>query len=441
MKKIIIIIVALGLILGAGYFLLPSGNLNVFAGETAPVSTVEAEPVKASRDVIAEAKVVPVRYAALSIPVSGIVQDVLVKEQDQILGGQILVYLQNGRERAAVAEAEAALEAARAYLDELKAGARAQEIDSAQAELDAAQAEVDRLRESARAEDLAAAEAVLAGAQAALDDLLDGPDKDELARTAADRANAEAALQRAQFEYDQVKWDAGIQARPEAVQLQQATNEYEVANTRYDELVKGASEAELTAAKAKVREAKAELNRVKSPARESEIAAAEARARRAQASLDLLKAGTRNEQIRKAGADVKAAEAALVRARVALSETELRAPFAGVVASIDARVGEPITQGNTVVRLADVSTWQIETDDLTEIEVVDVREGAPVTISFDAIPDLELSGKVLRIKPFGEEKQGDMTYTVLIQPDQQDARLRWNMTATVRVTPEEKDVK
>ena len=441
MKKIVIIIVVLGLILGAGYVLLQSGNLKAFAGEATPASTVEAEPVKASRDVIAEAKVVPVRYAALSIPVSGIVQDVLVKEQDQVLGGQTLVYLQNGRERAAVAEAEAALEAARAYLDELKAGARAQEIDSAQAELDAAQAEVDRLREPARAEDLAAAEAALAGAQAALDDLLDGPDKDDLARTAADRANAEAALQRAQFEYDQVKWDAGIQARPEAVQLQQATNEYEAANTRYDELVKGASEAELTAAKAKVREAKAELNRVKSPARESEIAAAEARARRAQASLDLLKAGTRNEQIRKVGADVKAAEAALVRARVALSETELRAPFAGVVASIDARVGEPIAQGNTVVRLADVSTWQIETDDLTEIEVVDVREGAPVTISFDAIPDLELSGKVLRIKPFGEEKQGDMTYTVLIQPDQQDARLRWNMTATIRVVSEEKDVK
>ena len=43
---------------------------------------------------------------------------------------------------------------------------------------------------------------------------------------------------------------------------------------------------------------------------------------------------------------------------------------------------------------------------------------------------------MVRIKPLGENKQGDMTYTVVIQPDQLDDRLRWNMTAAVAIEPQ-----
>ena len=98
-----------------------------------------------------------------------------------------------------------------------------------------------RLGEAPRSEELAAAEAALKGAQASFEDLLNGPDDHELARALADRANAQAALPQAQFAYDQAKWDAGIQARPESVELQRATNEYETANAEYEELVKGPS--------------------------------------------------------------------------------------------------------------------------------------------------------------------------------------------------------
>ena len=81
--------------------------------------------------------------------------------------------------------------------------------------------------------------------------------------------------------------------------------------------------------------------------------------------------------------------------------------------------------------MADLSDWRIETDDLTEINVVYVQEGDRVAISIDALPDLELEGTVTRIKPLGENKQGDITYTATITPDSIDERLRWNMTASV----------
>jgi HlyD family secretion protein len=44
---------------------------------------------------------------------------------------------------------------------------------------------------------------------------------------------------------------------------------------------------------------------------------------------------------------------------------------------------------------------------------------------------LELTGKVASIKGFGENRQGDIVYTVVVKLDTQDPRLRWNMTAKV----------
>jgi HlyD family secretion protein len=85
------------------------------------------------------------------------------------------------------------------------------------------------------------------------------------------------------------------------------------------------------------------------------------------------------------------------------------------------------------VILADLSSWQIETEDLTELNVVRVREGDAVTISFDALPGFELPGTVSAIEPLGANRQGDIVYTVVVTPDSWDERLRWNMTATVQI--------
>jgi HlyD family secretion protein len=94
-----------------------------------------------------------------------------------------------------------------------------------------------------------------------------------------------------------------------------------------------------------------------------------------------------------------------------------------------------VASGSPVAQLADFSAWQIETDDLTELGVVEIDAGSPVTISVDAIPELELAGRVTSIKPIGENKRGDITYTVIVEPQGQDERLRWNMTTVVSIEP------
>jgi HlyD family secretion protein len=99
-------------------------------------------------------------------------------------------------------------------------------------------------------------------------------------------------------------------------------------------------------------------------------------------------------------------------------------------------VGEYVAPGAALVQLGDMSAWRVKTDDLTEIQIARVREGARVIMTFDGLPDLELPGKVAAIRAFGEKKRGDITYTVYIEPDRFEPRLKWNMTAIVKIEAE-----
>jgi HlyD family secretion protein len=114
-----------------------------------------------------------------------------------------------------------------------------------------------------------------------------------------------------------------------------------------------------------------------------------------------------------------------------LDNIELVAPIPGTIVDLDIKVGEQVSPGQPVVVLVDFSQWAVETDDLTEIEVPDISIGQPVTVTPDALPDLELTGTVESIKDIYEEKRGDITYTARIILDESDPRLRWGMTVVV----------
>ncbi|NPV78495.1 MAG: HlyD family efflux transporter periplasmic adaptor subunit [Anaerolineae bacterium] len=146
--------------------------------------------------------------------------------------------------------------------------------------------------------------------------------------------------------------------------------------------------------------------------------------------------GVNQEKLAVAKARLENARALLDSARAGLAELELAAPFAGVVVSNDLKIGEQTgPAAPSPVILADISRWKIMTTDLTERDVIEIHPGDPVAVTFDAIPDLNLSGKVERIKPLGENRQGDITYTVMITLDSLDDRLRWNMTSFVTFEP------
>ncbi|HSJ59430.1 MAG TPA: HlyD family efflux transporter periplasmic adaptor subunit [Anaerolineae bacterium] len=433
MKKIVLPALGLALVLIiAVLFVL--GSVPAFGekGEVANASEAATPTLPpAPRGVVAEGVVVPERHAALSMAAGGVVAEILVEEGATVEAGQPILRLQDAHQRAAVAEARAALASVEAQYANLEAGARSQEIAAAEAGLEGARARLARLQEGARPEGIAAAEAALQAAQATLDRLYEGPDEQARIAAEAELANAEAVLQQAQAAYDVVAGRDDVGMLPESLQLQQATNAYEATRARYDALFDEPEAHVVAGARAQIKEAQATLELLRKPVTANEIDEAEAMVRQAEAERDLLQAGARSEDLDAAAAAVDQARAAVQQAEAGLADTELRAPFSGTLARLYVKVGELAAPGAPVVVLADLSSWQIETDDLTELDVVSVAEGDEVALTFDAIPGLALPGQVLRVKPMGEEKLGDVTYTVVVVPHEQDSRLKWGMTAVV----------
>ncbi len=441
MRRLIIVLLVIIAIGAAAYFYINSqGGLDqVLNRGDAGATATPLPPVQASTDVTVDAVVVPARYADLSLSASGTVAEVLVEEGDLVEAGQVLARLANDRQVIAIAQAEAQVRSAQARLDELRAGARSEDIDSVQASVDIARANLTKLVDGSRPEDVTAAQAALNSAQANLQELLKGADNAQLVQALANLQNAEAALQQAQAAYDLVKWNPQIGALPQSAALQQASNNYEAAKANYDLLAAGAKDNEIAAAQAQVEQARANLDRAQTPGTAGDIAAAEAQVRQAEAQLALSQAGARPETIAASEADLTQAQTSLMQRQLELKDTELRVPFAGTVASLSLEVGEQVGAGTPVGRIADQTEWHIETDDLTELNVVYVQEGDTVLITVDALPDLEMTGVVTRIKPLGENKQGDITYTATIVPDTYEDRLRWNMTASVTIQTTQSD--
>ena len=141
------------------------------------------------------------------------------------------------------------------------------------------------------------------------------------------------------------------------------------------------------------------------------------------------------EALAQVEADLLTQQSRKTEAERLLDKTELRAPMEGTVAFLDVKVGEHALLGTVLVRIADESAWVIRSDDLTELAIAKVKVGAQAALTFDGIPGLEIPGKVKMIRPYGEKKRGDITYTVTITPERWDERLRWMMTTQIAITP------
>jgi HlyD family secretion protein len=434
---LVAVLVVVGLTLGAMAVLAQGRSEQaqpVATGATTPEPQAQAPAQPpADRAIVAKGILTPIQHATLSMAAGGIVSEILVNEGQPVAAGQVILRLRNERQQAAVAEAEGAVAAARAQLDTLKAGARTEQIAAGQAALDAANAQLARLQEGGRKGDLAAARANVQAANAALARLYQGADENTKIAAQADLQNAQAALRNAQAAYDKVKDQPDVGMYPQSLQLEQATIAYGAAQARWDELNAAPKADRVAQASAGVKQAQAELDRLIDPATAADIAGAEAAVRQAQAQLDLLKAGARQQEIDAAQAAVTQADAGLRQAQAALNDTELRAPFAGTLAVLNVRQGEQVTPGTPLAEVGDLSGFQVETDDLSELDVVRVHPGQDVRVTFDAVPGLELRGTVDRVQPKGEKKLGDMTYSAIIRLQQLDPRLLWNMTAVTNV--------
>ncbi len=352
-----------------------------------------------------------------------------------------------------VASAQAGLRSAEARLALLKAGATAsdvasarQSVVSAQGALQKAQSDLDKLKAGPAVADLRTAEADLERAKNSLwstqisRDSTCGNDPTRPACQSADAqvGNAEASVRLAEQRLADMKAGASTTDLTNAANtVESARAQLDSAQARYNQATSGAIDADIRAAESSVESAKAnyqsainKLASLKANAKVADVQQAVSQLSSAKATLDQkmgkvsdIEQSMSEEQVKQAGISVKQAE-------FDLKNTALIAPFAGVIASITGNLGDSAGSANIVI--VDPRALRIDIS-VDETDVPKVAVGQQVSLSFDALPNVRLTGVVTSVSPVATVQQGVASYPVTIQITNLRQQIPAGMTAIASI--------
>jgi len=136
------------------------------------------------------------------------------------------------------------------------------------------------------------------------------------------------------------------------------------------------------------------------------------------------------------------AQQSVEQAQKNLTEATLTAPFDGVAANVYAKEGDvipsPTMATKVIIHLIDLTTMELNVE-VDEIDIPGVKLGQRVIIEVDALPDLQLEGKVTFISPVAKEEAGVVLYEVTIGFDvPEGSGLRVGMSATADIVIDER---
>ena len=126
----------------------------------------------------------------------------------------------------------------------------------------------------------------------------------------------------------------------------------------------------------------------------------------------------------------------LLQAKQNLDYDYIRAPFSGVITNISAKVSQPVSRGDMLAIL--LGKGKIAKATLNEVDIKDVKIGQKAEITFDALPDTTLTGKVSQIDALGTVVQGVVSFVVYVTLDETDSSVKAGMTDNVTITTNER---
>ncbi len=413
---------------------------------------------------------------------------------DDLKAGPTEVDLQSAQ--ATVDSARAGLASAQAKLDQLRAGPTAADlataeaaVETARSNLTTAQDKLDKLKAGPTAAELAAAQAAVEQAKGSLisaedryqmvqdgnlaeaggtsnsaveqayntakanyDSAVQKLQELQAGPTAAELQSAQSAVTSAQAAHDSaVAKLADLKKGPTATDLasaesavQQARATLASAEVKLAELVAGPKEVDLASAQSSVEQARAtlagaetKLKELEGGPKESDLLSARSSLASAKVQLDS-KTTVKESDLIQAEEQVRQAEAAFEQAKLDLESATMTAPFDGIVSAVAANVGEQVASKTAVVTLVDPKAFRIDVT-VDETDVVKLAVGQAAAITFDALPNQRLQGKVISVAPSGTSQQGVVSYPVSIAVESPDRSFPAGMSATVSIETDRRD--
>ena len=129
-------------------------------------------------------------------------------------------------------------------------------------------------------------------------------------------------------------------------------------------------------------------------------------------------------------------EDALSDAKEKLANCFIYAPFTGVVAEVNVKKGDSVSSATILTTL--VTKQEIAKITLNEVDVAKVKVGQKATLTFDALPEVTISGKVIEVDVLGQVSQGVVSYGVKITFDTDIETVKPGMSVTADIITDAK---
>lgn len=110
-----------------------------------------------------------------------------------------------------------------------------------------------------------------------------------------------------------------------------------------------------------------------------------------------------------------AAKSQLDQLRARAGYATVRAPITGVITEKHVEAGDVVSNNFRLFTLADVSSLVVRAG-VSELDVVELKPGDPVTLQLDALPGRNLTGHIRRIFPSGDPTTRLVPVEVVIDP-------------------------
>ena len=356
----------------------------------APLRTATADRGTVTSAVSGTGSLVPAGRMNVNFKLAGTLTEIDVKVGDKVTAGAVLARIDSSTQQASLAQAQASLASAQANLQATQSPVTAAQLAQLQHQLSAAQQSYNDTVASVNAQNQADATTVA----------------NDQAKVNTDCPN-------------------GLQCSQDRAQLANDQNKQNM-----DAL---SGQSRINAAAQQITSARDNLT-VQSQVKPNSVAAAQA-------------------QVASAQAQVQSAE-------LALNQTTLTAPTSGVIVSINGVPGESVAGGGsgataqapgslapqpssspaaTGFMVIDENSSYIAVMPFAETDAARLAANQTASLTFDAIPNLTISGHVLGISPSATVVSNVVDYYVSFVLNRTDPRLREGMTANVSVVVAQAD--
>ena len=412
--------------------------------------TVTRRTVTAS--ITGSGNLVPGSQANVNFKVPGVLTEIDVTVGQHVAAGQKLAVIDSSSQQAALAQAQANVQTAEANLQSVQTPLTPSQVQQLQDNVATALqtyndtvAQVN-LTNSQDASTVAADQSALSSDQAALNASF--AYQQDKAKLATDQA--QLATDRAKFTADGcVLANAPFSTNPCMADFTAVLNDQAAISTDQSKLSLDVAQVSADQARLNADTLKQTNDKVNGQRSINQAAASLTGAKDNLAT----QTAARPNQLAAAEAQLASAQAAVLTAQQNLGDTTLYAPLDGEVNSINGVVGEAVgTGGGTTaeapggqvplptsgassafVQIGNVSAMEVVIP-FAEADAARIAASQDAQITFDAVPNLTISGHVIAVASSATVSSGVVNYYATITLNQTDKSLKQGMTANATVT-------